>query len=225
MAVSRSAAFVLVLMIGAACGASLSSNTKPINGKPSLMAIAKQVFADREGAAVERQAVEQDSYLEALEYSQNSAALQGESGGISGFFRSIQSAVSDAGLSRAGIAAAAVAVPLVAIGGLALLSPLALGRKKRDLESEDSKPDAVDRLRARVSDIYTDVVKSDECMERIICELGGAAKNIYYKDSVMRVMSYFAPESYKKFLPTLKTAAYTGDVSKCRLIKCHPIGL
>lgn len=51
------------------------------------MAIAKQVFADREGAAVERQAVEQDSYLEALEYSQNSAALQGEGGGIGGFFR------------------------------------------------------------------------------------------------------------------------------------------
>ena len=49
---------------------------------------------------------------------------------------SIQSAVSDAGLSRAGIAAAAVAVPLVAIGGLALLSPLALGRKKRDLDGE-----------------------------------------------------------------------------------------
>lgn len=50
---------------------------------------------------------------------------------------SIQSAVSDAGLSRAGIAAAAVAVPLVAIGGLALLSPLALGRKKRDLSDSE----------------------------------------------------------------------------------------
>ena len=87
MAISRSAAIVLVVMIGAACGASLSSNTKPMAGKPSLMAIAKQVFADREGAAVERQAVEQDSYLEALEYSQNSAALQGEGGGIGGFFR------------------------------------------------------------------------------------------------------------------------------------------
>lgn len=88
MAISRSAALVvLVVMIGAACGASLSSNTKPLGGKPSLMAIAKQVFADREGAAVERQAVEQDSYLEALEYSQNSAALQGEGGGIGGFFR------------------------------------------------------------------------------------------------------------------------------------------
>jgi hypothetical protein len=89
MAISRSAAIVLVVMIGAACGASLSSNTKPMAGKPSLMAIAKQVFADREGAAVERQAVEQDSYLEALEYSQNSAALQGEGGGIGGFFRSV----------------------------------------------------------------------------------------------------------------------------------------
>lgn len=42
--------------------------------------------------------------------------------------------MSDVGFSRAGIAAA-VAVPLVAIGGLALLSPLALGRKRRDLDS------------------------------------------------------------------------------------------
>lgn len=85
---ARSAAVfaVVVMMIGAACGATLSGNTKQV-GKPSLMAIAKQVFADREGAAVERQAIEQDSYLEALEYSQNSAALQGEGGGISGFFR------------------------------------------------------------------------------------------------------------------------------------------
>lgn len=52
---------------------------------------------------------------------------------------SIQSAVSDAGFSRAGVAAA-VAVPLVAIGSLALLSPLALGRKKRDLDAVEGEP-------------------------------------------------------------------------------------
>ncbi len=118
--------------------------------------------------------------------------------------------MSDVGFSRAGIAAA-VAVPLVAIGGLALLSPLALGRKRRDLDSVEGnrntiasyarkgfsniglnwtgdkrEPDAVDRLRSRVTDIYTDVVTSDECLERLVCELGSAAKNIYYKDSVLR---------------------------------------
>lgn len=84
-----SRAILLVVLIGVASAAQVS--LKPAQpaaaaGKPSLMSIARQVFADREGA-VERQAVEQDSYLEALEYSQNSAALQGESGGISGFFR------------------------------------------------------------------------------------------------------------------------------------------
>ena len=51
---------------------------------------------------------------------------------------SIQTAVSDAGFSRAGVAAA-VAVPLVAIGSLALLSPLALGRKKRDLDAVEGE--------------------------------------------------------------------------------------
>lgn len=232
---AKSAAAILAIMlIGAACGAQvpLNAGAAPVAAAPaaakmpSLMAIAKQMFADRQGAD-ERQAVEQDSYLEALEYSQNSAALQGEGGGISGFFRSIQNAVSDVGFSRAGIAAA-VAVPLVAIGGLALLSPLALGRKRRDLDGlEESKgePDAVDRLRARVTDIYTDVTTSDECIERLVCELGAVAKDVYYKDSVIRVMNYFAPSHYKKYLSTLKSAAYTGDTSKCRQIKCTPIGL
>lgn len=38
-------------------------------------------------------------------------------------------------------------------------------------------------------------------------------------------MNYFAPASYKKHLSKLKSAAYTGDSSKCAQIKCHPIGL
>jgi hypothetical protein len=95
--VKSAAAILAVMLIGAACGAQVPMNAAPVavaaaapaaaaNKMPSLMAIAKQMFADRQGAD-ERQAVEQDSYLEALEYSQNSAALQGEGGGISGFFR------------------------------------------------------------------------------------------------------------------------------------------
>ena len=51
----------------------------------------------------------------------------------------VQNAISEVGFSRGGIAAA-LAVPLVAVGSLALLSPLALGRKKRDLDAvEDSE--------------------------------------------------------------------------------------
>lgn len=203
---------------------------------PTLMQLAKQMIADRQGdaAEIDRQSFqpqEQDSYLAALDYSHNSAALQGEDGGFSGFFRNVQNAISEVGFSRGGLAAA-FAVPLVAVGSLALLSPLALGRKKRDLdgleESDDGlekSPDAVERLRARVTGIYSDVVKSDECIERLVCELGGAAKNVYYKESILRVMNYFAPSPYKKYLNTLKSAAYTGDTSKCRLIKCQPIGL
>lgn len=82
---ARSAAFVLLVLVGAAFGATIQ-NAKSAPAKPTLVSIAKQMFADREGT-IERQAVEQDSYLEALEYSQNSAALQGEAGGIGGFFR------------------------------------------------------------------------------------------------------------------------------------------
>jgi hypothetical protein len=223
MAVTRCA--ILILLVGAACGAQLNSQAKAFMDK------AKQALTARNGEyAVDRQAFEQDSYLAALEYSQNSAALQGEGGGFSGFLRSVRNAVSEFGISGTGVAAA-VAVPLVALGGLALLSPLALGRKKRDVdgmeysEDESKSPDAVDRLRSRVTTIYSDVVSSDECIERLVCELGSVAKNVYYKDSVIRVMNYFAPSSYKKYMSTLKSAAFTGDTSKCRMIKCTPIGL
>ena len=65
--------------------------------------------------------------------------------------RSVQNAISDVGFSRAGIAAA-VAVPLVAVGSLALLSPLALGRKKRDLDAaEESEGDYKFCVVSRVS--------------------------------------------------------------------------
>merc|ERR1712191_34715 len=200
---------------------------------PQLMQLAKQMIAERQGDAAEIdrqfQQQEQDSYLEALEYSHNSASLQGEDGRFVQFFRNVQNAISEAGVSRGGIAAA-LAVPLVAVGSLALLSPLALGRKKRDLDGleeseEDVKsPDAVQRLRSRVTGIYSEVLGSEECIERMVCKLGSATKSIYYKDSVYRVVNYFAPASYKKYMKTLKNAAYT-DSSKCELIKCQPIGL
>lgn len=48
------------------------------------------------------------------------------------------------------------------------------------------EPDAIERLRSRVTGIYEDVKSSDECIERMICELGTAAKNVYYKDSLIR---------------------------------------
>jgi len=234
MAVSRVAILMLVAMLAGVQSRSTKESQGAAETLPTLMRLAKQMIAERQGdaAEIDRQAFEQDSYLEALEYSHNSAALQGEDGGFVNFFRNVQNAISEAGISRGGIAAA-LAVPLVAVGSLALLSPLALGRKKRDLDgldgSEDEvevkSPDAVERLRSRVTGIYSDVVGSDECIERLVCELGGAAKSIYYKEAILRVMNYFAPSEYKKYLNTLKSAAYTGDTSKCRLIKCQPIGL
>lgn len=134
MAMSR--AIVLVLLVGVASAAQMSLNQATAKtgqaaaGKPTLMSIARQVFADREGAA-ERQAVEQDSYLEALEYSQNSAALQGEGGGIGGFFRYASNLVSrtfraflfHSNLSSVNVAPSRTPSPTSASAVLALLLP------------------------------------------------------------------------------------------------------
>ena len=50
-------------------------------------------------------------------------------------------------------------------------------------------PDAVQRLRSRVTGIYSEVLGSEECIERMVCELGSATKSIYYKDSVYRYVT------------------------------------
>ena len=38
--------------------------------------------------------------------------------------------------------------------------------------------------------IYSDVVNSEECVERFICEMGSAGKNVYYKDSIIRLVNF-----------------------------------
>lgn len=84
-------------------------------------------------------------------------------------------------------------MPMLALAGLSLLIPTvtsltASGRKKRSVDSEQSAKDSAfgkyfERLE-RYYSIYKTAVEKEECMNRIICELGDAMADVRGKSAL-----------------------------------------
>lgn len=110
----------------------------------------------------------------------------------------------------------AIIIPILIIFGLSLLFPtitsVSVGRKRRDLDGAASPmTDVVER----VNDIYMAVVESEECMERIACEIGGLAGDVGLKEnSLTKMADPFVPLKYKKFVKQFKAGA------DCHKLKC-----
>merc|ERR1712073_101231 len=77
--------------------------------------------------------------------------------------------------ASAGLDLTSILIPILALLGLSLLFPTFVtvsgGRRKRDVLDEDEGPDS--NLVERVQSIYMAVLESEECVERVVCELGG----------------------------------------------------
>jgi len=105
-------------------------------------------------------------------------------------------------------------VPILIIAGLALLFPSVRevpvsGRRKR--EAGDSTENS---LVARVQDIYLAVVESEECMERVACEVGGIAADAGINKGMTKVAESFVPKKYQKMMKNFNSA------KDCHKIKC-----
>lgn len=129
-------------------------------------------------------------------------AYQGGSGGGYG-------AVADEG----GVDFNMILIPILIIAGLALLFPsvqtVAVDRKRRDAEdySENS-------LLGRVQDIYSAVLESESCMERVACEVGGIVADAGVSKNVFQVAEGFAPRKYKKMIKNFT------EGKNCEKIQC-----
>lgn len=102
---------------------------------------------------------------------------------------------------------------ILAIIGLSLLFPAVVnisGRKKRSL-AEESNP--VYDLAERVNDIYGAVIQSEECMEKIACELGVMAKDLT-ASPVAGMITPFVPKKYAHYYKQFTAGA------NCDKIKC-----
>jgi len=109
-----------------------------------------------------------------------------------------------------------IIVGIMALLGLSLLFPNNVRindvRRKRST-AEDANPmtDVVER----VNEIYNSVITSEQCMERIACELGGLASDVGLKESPMAKMAdLFVTAKYKPYYKQFKSG------QNCEKIKC-----
>lgn len=98
------------------------------------------------------------------------------------------------GYRRYGIGSAIL--PILALAGLSLLIPTvtslstATGRKRRSTNpiKESTLSSYFDRVE-RYYSLYKTAVEREECMNRIICELGDAMSNVSGKSTLFRLVS------------------------------------
>jgi len=69
-------------------------------------------------------------------------------------------------------------------------------------------------LVARIQDIYLAVVESEECMERVACEVGGIAADAGINKGMTKVAESFVPKKYQKMMKNFNAS------KDCHKIKC-----
>merc|ERR1712156_905079 len=91
---------------------------------------------------------------------------------------------------------------------IAKLNVDANGRKKRDV---DTSSDVIER----VNEIYTAVVQSEECMEKIACEVGALAGDVgLTRNPALKLAEGFMPSKYKTYYEQFVAG------KDCHKIKC-----
>merc|ERR1712172_31987 len=109
-----------------------------------------------------------------------------------------------------------IIVGILVLTGLSLLFPtfvsLTTVRRKRHAEDEhDTQTDVIER----VNEIYTAVVQSEECMEKIACEVGALAGDVGLTQSpALKLAGGFVPSKYKTYYNQFTTG------KDCHKIKC-----
>jgi hypothetical protein len=109
-----------------------------------------------------------------------------------------------------------IIVGILVLTGLSLLFPtfvsLSSVRRKRDAD-DDVNP--MNDVVERVNDIYGAVVQSEECLERIACEIGGLANDVGLTQSpVTKIAAGFVPTKYKAYYKQFQSG------KNCQKIKC-----
>merc|ERR1711899_438508 len=107
-----------------------------------------------------------------------------------------------------------IIVGILVLTGLSLLFPTFVSltdvRKKRHAD-DDTSSDVIER----VNEIYTAVVQSEECMEKIACEVGALAGDVgLTRNPALKLAEGFMPSKYKTYYKQFVAG------KDCHKIKC-----
>merc|ERR1712123_80028 len=89
-------------------------------------------------------------------------------------------------------------------------------RRKRSAEStQDESP--MSNMVERVQDMYTAVLQSEECLERVACEVGGLAEDAGISKSLTKASASFLPKKYSKMMNKFNHGKDCSKNNKCGL--------
>lgn len=83
-------------------------------------------------------------------------------------------------------------------------------RRKRSADDEPSS-----NMIERFQDIYMSVLESEQCMERIVCEIGGLAEDAGLDKKMTKSLEMFAPKKYQKMMKTFNHGKDCKKNNKC----------
>jgi len=109
-------------------------------------------------------------------------------------------------------------IPLLIAAALFLLFPSVrqvpvnnTGRRKR--EADDSAASIVNRIQ----DMSLALMESEECMERVACEMGGLVEDAGISKSMTKMVEKFAPKKYAKMMKNFNHGKDCKKNNKCGL--------
>merc|ERR550539_1009679 len=108
-----------------------------------------------------------------------------------------------------------IIVPLLIAAALFLLFPSVREVAVRKNREADDSPAA--NMVERVQDMYMALMESEECMERIACEVGGLVSDAGISKSMTKMAGQFVPKKYTKMMKTFNHGKDCKKNNKCGL--------
>jgi hypothetical protein len=115
-----------------------------------------------------------------------------------------------------------IIIGILVLTGLSLLFPTYVsltanaGRRKRSAEGQgtrDASPLA--NMVERVQDMYSAILQSEECIERVACEVGGLASDAGISKSLTKAAEGFVPKKFNKMMKNFNHGKDCSKNNKC----------
>lgn len=116
-------------------------------------------------------------------------------------------------------------MPMLALAGLGLLIPTVtnLGSRTKKTKRSLNDPTSFSSLGERLDRylaIYRSATESEECVSRIVCELGNTMTDMGGKTMILSILEKVVPSWMKQKMGVFKNAVLSSDAGKCRKYKC-----
>merc|ERR1712123_416376 len=111
-----------------------------------------------------------------------------------------------------------IIIGILVLTGLSLLFPTyvtltAVRRKREARGTQDESP--MSNMIERVQDMYMAVLQSEECLERVACEVGGLADDAGISKSLTKASESYLPKKYNKMMNKFNHGKDCSKNNKC----------